>query len=219
MFVDDEKALLRIFRHNLEKDGYRVLTADDAESGLALMRKADPDLIVLDITMPKMDGLELLRVLRRECDTPVILLSGRRRELDRLLGFRLGADDYVIKPFSLDELRARIAARLRRHGAPAPRKTMEVEGIGMDFDRHEVRVDGKVVRLAPKEFSLLRLLVEADGKVLSRESLLHSIWGHDEGLELDTPTVDQHVARLRRKLGARANRISTVPNFGYKISR
>lgn len=195
------------------------MSASDAESGLKLIRKSEPDLIVLDVAMPKMDGLELLRVLRRESEVPVILLSGKGRELDRILGLKLGADDYVVKPFSIGELQARIAARLRRSGREQVRKTATVGGIDVDFERHEVRAGGKPVRLAPKEFTLLKLLIEANGKVLSRDQLLHMVWGHDEGLELDTRTVDQHVARLRRKLGAQAKRIETVPNFGYKLAR
>jgi DNA-binding response OmpR family regulator len=166
-----------------------------------------------------MDGLELLGVLRRESAVPVILLSGKGGEVDRILGLKLGADDYVVKPFSLGELSARIAARLRR-GASAPsRKTASAEELEVDFERHEVRAAGRPVRLAPKEFMVLKLLLEADGKVLSRERLLAAAWGHEDGLELDTRTVDQHVARLRRKLGASGKRIATVPNFGYKLAR
>jgi DNA-binding response OmpR family regulator len=174
---------------------------------------------VLDIALPKMDGLELLGVLRRETEVPVIILSGKRGELDRILGLKLGADDYVVKPFSIGELQARIAARLRRPRAPRPKKKAAVGGLDVDFERHEVRVSGKLVRLAPKEFTLLKLLIEADGKVLSRDRLLEAVWGHAAGLELDTRTVDQHVARLRGKLGALAKRIETVPNFGYKLAR
>ena len=217
LLVDDEKAVVRLLRHHLEKTGFKVLSAHDAERGLKLARKSAPDLIVLDITLPVMDGLEFLRLLRTESGVPVILLSGKRGETDRILGLKLGADDYVVKPFSVGELQARIAARLRRH--PQSAKTAAVGGIAADFERHEVRADGKLVRLSPKEFLLLKLLIEAEGKVLSRDHLLEEIWGHDEGLELDTRTVDQHVARLRKKLGAQAKRVATVPNFGYKLAR
>jgi len=198
-----------------------VLAAYDAESGLKLIRKAAPDLVVLDIALPKMDGLELLGVLRRESDVPVILLSGKGGEMDRILGLKLGADDYVVKPFSIAELHARIAARLRR-ARPAAKTKKAAAAAGalqMDFERHEVRAGGRPVRLAPKEFLVLRLLLEADGKVLSRERLLADVWGHEPGLDLDTRTVDQHVARLRRKLGAQGRLIATVPNFGYKLAR
>ena len=174
---------------------------------------------MLDIVLPKMDGLEFLRVLRRESDVPVILLSGKRGEVDRIIGLKLGADDYVVKPFSLGELQARIAARLRRSSPARGKTTAAVDGIDVDFERHEVRVNGKPTRLAPKEFAVLKLLIEANGKVLSRDRLLEAIWGYDRGMELDTRTVDQHVARLRRKLGAQGKRIATVPNFGYKLAR
>ncbi len=210
---------MRLLRHNLEQDGFKVLSASDAESGLKLIRKSRPDLVVLDIALPRMDGLEMLAVLRRESAVPVILLSGRGGEADRILGLKLGADDYVVKPFSIGELSARVVARLRRAVPAASGKTAAAGGIAVDFERHEVRAGGKPVRLAPKEFILLKLLLEADGKVLSRERLLEQVWGHDEGLELDTRTVDQHVARLRRKLGAHAKCIATVPNFGYKLTR
>ena len=196
-----------------------MLSAPDAESGLKLIRKSSVDLIVLDITLPKMDGLELLRLLRRESGIPVILLSGKGGETDRILGLRLGADDYVVKPFSVGELQARISARLRRADSSMDRKTAAAGGIEADFDRHEVRANGKTVRLSPKEFLLLKLLLEANGAVLSRDRLLEMIWGHDKDMDIDTRTVDQHVARLRRKLGGQAKRIVTVPNFGYKLAR
>jgi DNA-binding response OmpR family regulator len=168
--------------------------------------------------LPKMDGLELLRVLRKESRTPVILLSAKRGETDRILGLKLGADDYVVKPFSHGELVARIEARLRP-GTPAEERPATIGGMSIDIARHQVTVKGKPVRLAPKEFSLLTLLIEADGKVLSREQLLELIWGHEKGMDIDTRTVDQHVARLRRKLGGEGARIVTVPNFGYQVRR
>jgi DNA-binding response OmpR family regulator len=180
------------------------------------MRARAPDLIVLDVSLPGMDGLEMLRIVRAESAVPVILLSGRGREIDRILGLKLGADDYVVKPFSIGELQARIAARLRRAGTGVQARASR-PGISLDAERHEVLVDGRPARLSPKEFALLEALLECDGRVLSRERLLEIVWGHDEGLELDTRTVDQHVARLRRKLGARGRHVKTVPNFGYRF--
>ncbi|MFI5361792.1 MAG: response regulator transcription factor [Elusimicrobiota bacterium] len=219
VLVDDEKDIVRLLRHNLEKEGFDVLSASDGESGLKLIRRSEPDLVVLDINLPKMDGIELLGVLRRESDVPVIFLSGKGAEMDRILGLKLGADDYVVKPFSVGELRARIAARLRRP-APAPdRGKASAGGIEADFEKHEVRVKGKSLRLTPKEFLVLKLLLGANGKVLSRDQLLETIWGHEKDMEIDTRTVDQHVARLRRKLGGQAKRIVTVSNFGYKLER
>lgn len=217
--MDDEKDIVKLIQHGLENEGYRVVCAGDAETALRLLRKSPPDLIVLDIMLPKMDGLELLRRIRPETAAPVILLSAKRSEMDRVLGLKLGADDYMVKPFSLAELKARVEARLRRPSDAAKGRKARLGGIEIDFERHEVVVDGTPSRLAPKEFVLLKLLVEADGKVLSRETLLQMIWGHDEALEIDTRTVDQHIARLRRKLRAEASRIVTVPNFGYQIRR
>jgi len=169
--------------------------------------------------LPGIDGLECLRLLRRETRTPVILLSAKRSETDRILGLKLGADDYVVKPFSHGELLARVEARLRPPETPAGSRPASIGGMSIDAERHEVTVKGKAVRLAPKEFALLLLLVEADGKVLSRDRLLELIWGHDKSMDIDTRTVDQHVARLRRKLGPAGERITTVPNFGYQVRR
>ncbi|MFI5348912.1 MAG: response regulator transcription factor [Elusimicrobiota bacterium] len=219
LVVEDEKDLIRLIRHNLEKEGYQVVSAGDAESGLKSIRKAKPDLVILDIMLPGMDGLELLRVLRREYRTPVILLSAKRGETDRILGLKLGADDYVVKPFSHGELLARVEARLRPASPPTEERPTAIGGLSIDIARHQVTVKGKLVRLAPKEFALLKLLIEADGKVLSRDQLLELIWGHDKGMDIDTRTVDQHVARLRGKLGTEGARIATVPNFGYQVRR
>jgi len=166
-----------------------------------------------------MDGLEFLRILRRTSDVPVILLSAKGAEFDRVLGLKLGADDYVVKPFSLGELTARVAARLRQPGAYGGKKSVSAGALRVDFARHEVKVKGRCVRLATKEFQLLARLLEADGKVLTRDRLLEMIWGHEKDMEIDTRTVDQHVARLRAKLGAAAALIETVPNYGYKLAR
>jgi DNA-binding response OmpR family regulator len=221
LIVEDEKDLAKLIRYNLEKESFQVTTARDGETGLKLARKSRPDLILLDIMLPKMDGLEFLRTIRPEVDIPIILLSAKRSEMDRILGLKLGADDYMVKPFSVGELQARVAGHLRRHsGAGAgseARKSVAVGGIAMDFERHEILVRGKMAYLAPKEFAILKLLIEANGKVLSRDRLLEMIWGHDKDMEIDTRTVDQHIARLRRKLGLESTRITTVPNFGYQI--
>ena len=221
LIIEDEKDLVRLIRYNLEKEKYRVTTARDAETGLKLARSSKPDLILLDIMLPKMDGLEFLKVMRAEIDVPILLLTAKRSEMDRILGLKLGADDYIVKPFSLGELQARIAGHLRRASHPTGqngRKQISVGKIDIDFERHEIMVKGQVAYLAPKEFAILKLLVEANGKVLSREQLLQLIWGHDKDIEIDTRTVDQHIARLRRKLRSESDRIKTVPNFGYQVS-
>ena len=221
ILIDEaEKDLVRLIRFNLEKEKFHETAARDAETGRKLARKNKPDLILLDIMLPKMDGLEFLRTIRPECSIPIILLSAKRSEMDRILGLKLGADDYIVKPFSLGELQARITGHLRRRAGAAggeAKKTVVVGGIEIDFERHEILVKGKLAYLAPKEFAILKLLVEANGKVLSREQLLEMIWGHEKDMEIDTRTVDQHIARLRRKLRSEADRITTVPNFGYQV--
>lgn len=221
LIVEDEKDLVKLIRYNLEKEKFRVSSARDAETGLKLARKSKPDLILLDIMLPKMDGLEFLRTIRPEVDIPIILLSAKRSEMDRILGLKLGADDYMVKPFSIGELQARITGHLRRHAGVAAngdtKKSVTIGAIAIDFERHEILVAGKPANLAPKEFAILKLLIEARGKVLSRDQLLQMIWGHEKDMEIDTRTVDQHIARLRRKLGPERSRIATVPNFGYQI--
>jgi len=220
LIVEDEKDLVKLIRYNLEKEKFKVTSARDAETGLKLARKSKPDLILLDIMLPKMDGLEFLRTIRPEVQIPIILLSAKRSEMDRILGLKLGADDYMVKPFSVGELQASIAGHLRRRAAAGngePKKSIAVGGISIDFERHEILVRGKLARLAPKEFAILKLLIEANGKVLSRDQLLEMIWGHEKDMEIDTRTVDQHIARLRGKLLQESTRITTVPNFGYQI--
>jgi DNA-binding response OmpR family regulator len=222
LIVDDEKDLVKLIRYNLEKR-FRVTSVGDAETGLKKAAEFKPDCIILDIMLPGMDGLEFLRALRRDSKTPVILLSAKRSETDRILGLKLGADDYVVKPFSVGELEARVEGLLRRTGpaaaSAASGSIVKIGGLDIDFERHEVMVRGKPARLAPKEFEILRLLVQADGKVLSRERLLQTIWGYGEDVQIDTRTVDQHVARLRRKLGPERERVATVSNFGYQLKR
>jgi DNA-binding response OmpR family regulator len=220
LVVEDEKDLVRLIRYNLEKEKFRVISANDAESGLTMLKKQKPDLVILDIMLPKMDGLDFLRTVRKESQIPVVLLTAKRSELDRILGLKLGADDYIVKPFSVGELHARVEALLRRVTAPlngSDKKPVTVGKIEVDFERHEIKVNGKRTELTPKEFELLKLLIEANGKVLSRDQLLERIWGHGKDMEIDTRTVDQHIARLRHKLKSEASRIATVTNFGYQI--
>ena len=219
LIVEDEKDLVRLIKYNLEKEKYRVTTARDAETALKLVKSVRPDLIVLDVMLPKMDGIELLKTIRPEVQVPILMLTAKRSEMDRILGLKLGADDYIVKPFSVGELQARIEGHLRRSSGTATTKktSVTVGRIEVDFERHEVLVRGKAAYLAPKEFAILKLLIEANGKVLSREQLLQMIWGHEKDMEIDTRTVDQHIARLRRKLGEEAERIATVPNFGYQV--
>lgn len=222
LVVEDEKALSRIVRYNLEKDGHRVVVAEDGEAGLALARREKPDLVILDIMLPKLDGLEVCRALRASSQVPILFLTAKKSEVDRVLGLKLGADDYVTKPFSVAELSARVEALLRRAGAGKTTASSGVRragGLEVDVERHEVSVNGKPVAVTPREFTFLKLLLEADGRVLTRDVILETVWGVDRSIEIDTRTVDQHIARLRRKLGPEGGRIVTVINSGYKLKK
>jgi DNA-binding response OmpR family regulator len=220
LVVEDDKNLVKLLKYNLEKEGWRVLTAADGEAGLTALRKERPDLVILDAMMPKLDGFEFLKAARRESRVPVLMLTARKEELDRVLGLELGADDYVTKPFGVRELVARVKALLRR-AAPAaessPGGVLRAGGILLDPERYEVSVRGKPVALTTKEFEFLKLLLSAGGRALSRDVLLEKVWGYDRSMEIDTRTIDQHVARLREKLGPEGAIVATVKNVGYRF--
>jgi len=220
LVVEDDRNLVKLLKYNLEKEGYRVVSAADGEAGLAALRKERPDLVLLDAMMPKLDGFEFLKIVRRENRVPVLMLTARKEEMDRVLGLELGADDYVTKPFSVREVLARVKALLRR-AAPvsesAPGGLLRAGGIALDPERFEVTVRGKAVALTTKEFEFLKLLLSASGRALTRDQLLEKVWGYDRSMEIDTRTIDQHVARLREKLGTEGAIIATVKNVGYRI--
>jgi len=227
LMVDDEKHIVELVKYNLEREGFEVLAAYDGLEAIktALIKK--PDLIVLDIMLPSLDGLEVCRQLRQNEETrniPVIMLSARGEELDRILGLEIGADDYVTKPFSPRELLARIKARLRRFGtagggrAPGCEKRMVLGRLVIDQERFEVLVDGERQELTPKEFELLRFLALEPGKVFSRDQLLEKIWGYD--FAGDSRTVDVHIRHLRQKLEkypGMTQYIETVRGVGYRF--
>ena len=220
LVVEDEKDIVRLLKYNLEKEEYRVFSAQDGEAGLALFRKERPDLVMLDVMVPKLDGFGFLKAVRQEAKTPVMMLTARKEEVDRVLGLELGADDYVTKPFSVREVLARIKAILRRVGdrgqSPAS-PVLRVGELEVDVERYETRVKGRPVSLTSKEFEFLKCLIQAGGRALSRDQLLEKIWGYDRSMEIDTRTIDQHIARLRDKLGPEAGRIVTVKNVGYRL--
>ena len=223
LVVEDEKALGRVIKYNLEKEGHRVVVAEDGEAGLAAAKREKPDLVILDIMLPKVDGIQVCRTLRADSKVPILFLTAKKSEVDRVLGLKMGADDYVTKPFSVAELAARVEALLRRSGGTAS-AAPQAEGrrIGdllVDFERHEVSVRDRQVGVTPREFEFLKLLLEADGRVLTRERILEVVWGYDKSIDIDTRTVDQHIARLRRKLGPEGGRIVTVINSGYKLKK
>jgi DNA-binding response OmpR family regulator len=167
--------------------------------------------------LPKKDGFEFCKTVRQASQTPILMLTARKDELDRVLGLEIGADDYVTKPFSVREVLARVKAILRRAAEkPAPRLA-RAGALEVDLERYVAKIKGKPVALSPKEFAFLKCLLKADGRVLSRDDLLEKVWGYDRSMEIDTNTVDQHIARLRGKLGPEADRIVTVKNIGYRL--
>ena len=218
LIVEDEKPLVKLLKYNLEKEGYRVVAAHDGEAGLAAVPKERPDLILLDVMMPKIDGFEFCKTLRKQFKTPIVMLTAKKEEFDRVLGLELGADDYVTKPFSVREIIARVKAVLRRMAdrvqTPALVRAGELE---VDLDKHETRVKGKVVDLSFKEFEFLRCLLLSQGKAMTRDEILEKVWGYDQSMEIDTRTVDQHVKRIREKLGSEAARLVTIKNVGYRL--
>jgi DNA-binding response OmpR family regulator len=219
LVIEDQKDLQQLLKYNFEKESHHVLLAGDGEAGLALARREKPDLVILDLMLPKLDGMTVCRTLRQESQVPIVMLTAKKEEVDRVLGLELGADDYVTKPFSVRELLARVKTILRRsqggEGPPAP--AARYGALTIDFERYTVTVKGKPVPLSTKEFEFLKTLVQAAGRALHRDQLLEKVWGHEPSLEIDTRTIDQHIARLRDKLGSEAKRIITVKSIGYRF--
>jgi phosphate regulon transcriptional regulator PhoB len=223
LIVDDEKDIVKMIDYNLKKEGYRTLSAHDGEEALELSKRDHPDIIILDLMLPGIDGLDVCRILKKEEKTssiPIIMLTAKTKETDKIVGLEIGADDYVTKPFSPRELLARIKAVLRR--VKEKEKLPEVVEIGdlaIDFAKISVNVKGKPIELTAKEFELLKTLIKAKGRVLSRDYLLDTIWGYDKAIEIETRTVDVHIRTLRKKLKSEARRIITVKNYGYRFDR
>lgn len=221
LIVEDERDISRMLDYNLRKEGYFTAVVEDGSRAALAAAKERPDLVLLDVMLPGLDGTEVLRRLRADQKTasvPVIMLTAKSEETDKIVGLELGADDYVAKPFAIKELLARIKAVLRRSSAKAAEASRFKDGgLEIDFDRVLVTVKGKPVEVTAKEFILLRALVSAGGKVLSREELLERAWGMDSALDIETRTVDVHVGTLRRKLKSEGARIVTVKNFGYRF--
>ena len=220
LIVDDEPNIVETVKYNLEKSGFRTLTAHDGKLALELAQREQPDLITLDVMLPEKDGWEVCRLLRQDPRTraiPVIMLTVKGDESDKVIGLEMGADDYLTKPFSPKELVARVKAILRRTKEPVAEEVLTVGDVHMDLGRHLVRLKDKPVELTTKEFELLRALVEAKGRVLGRELLLDRVWGLEQSLEIETRTVDVHVGQLRKKLKHEAKRLVTVKNVGYRM--
>ncbi len=227
LVVEDDDTLRELLQYNLKKEGYAVMTAKDGGEALELYRSNKPQLIILDIMLPVMSGMEVCRIIRGESQTPIIMLTAKSEEVDRVLGLELGADDYVTKPFSMRELLSRIKAVLRRSetgkvaGAPVVVKDeyLEAGDIAVDLKKHEVSRGGYIVELNPKEFELLVLLMSNKGQVISREQILRKVWGYD--YIGNDRTVDVHMRWMRRKLETDPDNprlLVTVRGYGYKFA-
>lgn len=221
LIVEDEKEIRDLLVHYLRKEGFQPLVAPDGETGLAMARSEKPDLILLDILLPKMDGLEVLRKIRTDREIsriPVAMLTAKGDETDRIVGLELGADDYIPKPFSPREVVARIKAifrRSRKDPEEPEEKIYDHAGLRLDVARHEVRFKGKPISLTSKEFRILQALLSAPGRVLTRESILQKAW--EEGTHVIDRTVDVHIAKLRQKIPFLSEAIETVKDVGYKL--
>ena len=220
LVVDDEKNIVESVKYNLDKEGFRTIVAHDGAAALEMARRELPDLMLLDWMLPEMDGLEVCRALKQAAATkhiPIIMLTVKSDETDKVLGLEMGADDYVTKPFSPRELIARVKALLRRANEPPSVEVFRLKTLEVDWGKHTVTLKNKPIELTSKEFELLKALVEAKGRVLSREILLDRVWGYERALEIETRTVDLHVSQLRKKLKEISTCILTVKNAGYRL--
>jgi two-component system phosphate regulon response regulator PhoB len=220
LVAEDESALLTLLRYNLEREGYRVLEAKDGEEAMLLVNEENPDVILLDWMLPQLSGIEVCRRLRGRQETrnvPIIMLTARGEETDRIRGLDTGADDYITKPFSMTELLARLRAVVRRVRPALAGDTVKIGDIEMDRAAHRVRRSGKDIHLGPTEFKLLDHLIQHPGRVFSREQLLDAVWGSD--VYVEARTVDVHVGRLRKALNPDGERdpIRTVRSAGYSL--
>lgn len=220
LVIEDEKNILELVKYNLEKEGFRVLTALKGNAGLDMALKEKPSLVILDLMLPEIGGLDICRILKQNDKSrgiPLIMLTAKGTEADKVVGLELGADDYMTKPFSPRELIARIKAVLRRVKDKSSAKVLKAGTLELDIAKHELRLKGKPVELTAKEFELLKTLMEASGRVLSREFLLERVWGYDHSVHIETRTVDMHVGGLRKKIGKESERIVTVKSVGYRF--
>jgi two-component system phosphate regulon response regulator PhoB len=221
LIVDDESDVTDLLAYNLKAKGYTVEALNNPHGSIGLARTFAPDLVILDVMMPDLSGIQVCRMLRadpRLKHVPVIFLTAKAEEEDRIQGLESGADDYICKPFSVRELVLRVQSLLRRAGDPAPDlpKRLQAGGIALDLERHEVAVQGRPVELTATEFKLLHLLMERRGRVQTREHLLLNVWNYET--EIETRTVDTHVRRLREKLGREAELIETIRGVGYRMA-
>ncbi len=220
LIVDDERNIVEALKYALTKEGFRVVVAYDGAKAVELARRELPDAMVLDWMLPEFDGLEVCRMLKQDDRTrhiPILMLTVKSDETDKVLGLEMGADDYMTKPFGSRELVARIKAILRRAKPAPPSELFQLETLHIDWGKHLVTLKGRAIELTTKEFELLRALIDAKGRVLSRDILLDKVWGYDRAMEIETRTVDLHISQLRRKLQPLADRILTIKNAGYRF--
>ncbi len=220
LFIEDEKNIVELVKYNLEQEGFRVLTATKGNTGLELALKSKPALVLLDLMLPEMNGLEICKTLKlneKTRLTPIIMLTAKNTESDKVIGLELGADDYMTKPFSPRELVARIKAVLRRSQEKPPEEILRSGTIELDITKHELRLKEKPVEITAKEFELLGILMSSKGRVLTREVLLSKVWGYENSVNIETRTVDMHIGQLRKKIGKEAERIVTVKSVGYRF--
>lgn len=218
LIVDDETAIIETLENKFRKEGFTTFTAETAEDAMRLYKRVKPNLVILDIMLPNRSGHDFCKAVRREHQTPIIFVSARASEEDRIKGLEMGADDYVVKPFNMTELVARVRAILRRSGGESIQEIVERGDLKIDPRTHEATLDGKLLTLSPKEFALLLFLAKNAGQVFSREALLDRIWGKDA--YVTSRTVDVHVRWLRMRLATSqeaADRIVTVRGVGYKF--
>jgi two-component system phosphate regulon response regulator PhoB len=219
LVVDDDPDIRRLVQYNLEKEGYQAITAPDGEQALRLVASEMPQLVILDLMLPDMDGLEFCRKMKQDEPTsgiPIIMLTAKGEEVDRVVGFELGAEDYITKPFSPRELVLRVKAILKR-AAPReePARKLSLGDLSIDLDRHQVWLEGKEILLTHTEFKLLSTLVSRKGRVQTRDRLLADVWNYES--DVDSRTVDTHIKRLRSKLGKWGEAIETVRSLGYRL--
>jgi DNA-binding response OmpR family regulator len=227
LIVDDDENIIEILKYNLLKDGYSVVTAGDGIQALEVARREKPDIIILDIMLPGLDGFEVCRILRKEMAVPILMLTAKTEEIDKVVGLELGADDYITKPFSTREIIARVRALVRRSqwqeqqtpaAIPAASSVLKADSIQVDTAGHRVFYKGTPVKLSPKEFDLLAFLMRHRGQVFNREQLVEKVWGYDYGGT--ARTIDVHIRSLRRKIEdnpVKPGYLITVHGFGYKF--
>ncbi|MEI6831725.1 MAG: response regulator transcription factor [Candidatus Omnitrophota bacterium] len=219
LIIEDDKHISKLVKYNLEKAGYDCTVADDGEEALDVLAKERPDLIILDIMLPKMDGFELCRAIKQDVklkNIPIIMLTAKGEEVDRIVGLELGADDYVVKPFSPRELILRMKAILKRgKSEESPKDVIKRGTLIIDVPKHRVTVNNKEIALTPIEFKLLVTLIERNGRIQSRDQLLSDVWEHQS--DVFTRTVDTHIKRLREKLGKVGGQIETIRGLGYRF--